>query len=150
MGGAVMTDTMKERAWAVPFLVDVRLTLAVQGRGRGDPTFRADEAGAIWRTSLTPDGPATIRVLPAPSPATRVRAQAWGPGAQWLLDALPGALVRDSIVGRDAVIAGGASVHGVVIGDEAYVGPGNELAKGLRLWPGTRLEATSIRFSSDT
>jgi mannose-1-phosphate guanylyltransferase len=61
-----------------------------------------------------------------------------------------GALVRDSIVGRDAVIAGGASVHGVVIGDEAYVGPGNELAKGLRLWPGTRLEATSVRFSSDT
>jgi mannose-1-phosphate guanylyltransferase len=61
-----------------------------------------------------------------------------------------GALVRDSIVGRDAVIAGGASLHGVVIGDEAYVGPGNELARGLRLWPGTRLEATSVRFSSDT
>jgi mannose-1-phosphate guanylyltransferase len=61
-----------------------------------------------------------------------------------------GAIVRDSIVGRHAVIAGGASIHGVVIGDEAYVGPGNELAKGLRLWPGTRLEATSIRFSSDT
>jgi len=60
-----------------------------------------------------------------------------------------GALVRDSIVGKDAVIAGGASVHGVVIGDEAYVGPGNELARGLRLWPGTRLEATSVRFSSD-
>lgn len=61
----------------------------------------------------------------------------------------PGAIVRDSIVGKDAVVAGGASVHGVVIGDAAYVGPGNELAKGLRLWPGTRLEATSVRFSSD-
>jgi mannose-1-phosphate guanylyltransferase len=61
----------------------------------------------------------------------------------------PGAIVRDSIVGKDAVIAGGAAVYGVVIGDGAYVGPGNELAKGLRLWPGTRLEATSVRFSSD-
>jgi mannose-1-phosphate guanylyltransferase len=61
----------------------------------------------------------------------------------------PGAIVRDSIVGKDAVIAGGAAVHGVVIGDGAYVGPGNELARGLRLWPGTRLEATSVRFSSD-
>jgi len=61
-----------------------------------------------------------------------------------------GAIVHDSIVGRNAVIAGGAAIYGVVIGDEAYVGPGNELAKGLRLWPGTRLEATSIRFSSDT
>jgi mannose-1-phosphate guanylyltransferase len=61
-----------------------------------------------------------------------------------------GAVVQDSIVGKNAVIASGASAHGVVIGDEAYVGPGNELAKGLRLWPGTRLEATSIRFSSDS
>src|ERR1700734_2520610 len=94
-----MADPMTEREWAVPFLVDLRLTLAVQGRGRGDPTFRTDETGAIWRTSLTPDGPATIRVLPGrPSPhdqaepSTAVRAQAWGPGARWLLDALPAAL----------------------------------------------------------
>jgi len=60
-----------------------------------------------------------------------------------------GALVRRSIVGKGATIAGGASVDGVVIGDDAYVGPGNELAKGLRLWPGTRLEPTSVRFSTD-
>ena len=95
-----MADVMAEREWAAPFAVDVHRTLAVQGRGRGDPTFRADAAGAIWRTSLTPDGPATIRVLPGrplpqaaqEGPGTLVRAQAWGPGAQWLLDALPGAL----------------------------------------------------------
>jgi mannose-1-phosphate guanylyltransferase len=61
----------------------------------------------------------------------------------------PGATVRDSIVGRDATIAAGAVLDGVVIGDGAYIGPGNELANGLRVWPGTRLEATSIRFSSD-
>lgn len=95
-----MADAMAEREWAAPFVVDVHRTLAVQGRGRGDPTFRADAAGAIWRTSLTPDGPATIRVLPGrplpraaeEDPVTLVRAQAWGPGGQWLLDALPGAL----------------------------------------------------------
>jgi mannose-1-phosphate guanylyltransferase len=61
----------------------------------------------------------------------------------------PGAVVRASIVGRDATIASGALLDGVVIGDNAFVGPGNELARGLRLWPGTRLEATSVRFSSD-
>lgn len=61
----------------------------------------------------------------------------------------PGAVVRDSIVGRDAIISGGATLDGVVIGDEAHVGPGNELARGLRLWPGTRLAPTSVRFSSD-
>jgi mannose-1-phosphate guanylyltransferase len=70
-----------------------------------------------------------------------------------------GAEVRNSIVGYRATIAGastvdgaavcGAVVHGVVIGDEAYVGPGNELLKGLRVWPGTRIEATSVRFSTD-
>jgi 3-methyladenine DNA glycosylase/8-oxoguanine DNA glycosylase len=83
--------------WVAPFAVNIRVTLSVQGRGRGDPTFRADEAGAIWRTSLTPDGPGTIRVLPGKTDgtATQVRAQAWGPGAQWLLDALPAALGQD-------------------------------------------------------
>jgi len=60
-----------------------------------------------------------------------------------------GAVVRDSIVGRDATIASGAVVDGVVIGDGAYVGAGNELARGLRLWPGSRLEPTTVRFSSD-
>ena len=71
-----------------------------------------------------------------------------------------GAVVRHSIVGAGAVIAGtethhdgshvsAAALDGVIIGDGAYVGPGNELTGGLRLWPGTRLEPTSVRFSSD-
>jgi mannose-1-phosphate guanylyltransferase len=60
-----------------------------------------------------------------------------------------GAVVRDSIVGRGATIAGGATLEGAVIGDGAFVGPGNELAHGIRVWPGVRLEPTSVRFSSD-
>jgi mannose-1-phosphate guanylyltransferase len=59
------------------------------------------------------------------------------------------AVVRDSIVGRGATIANGVVLDGVVVGDGAFVGPGNELARGLRVWPGVRLEATSVRFSSD-
>ena len=101
-----------ERDWQVPFPLDVRLTLSVQGRGRGDPTFRADETGAIWRTSLTPDGPATLRVtsrqaqgLEVPGlevPGPRVIGHAWGPGATWLLDALPGCLgLHDDVAGFD-------------------------------------------------
>ena len=38
------TEAMAEREWVAPFAVDVRRTLSVQGRGRGDPTFRTDEA----------------------------------------------------------------------------------------------------------
>jgi 3-methyladenine DNA glycosylase/8-oxoguanine DNA glycosylase len=78
------------REWVVPLVLDVRLALSVHGRGRGDPTFRADEAGAIWRTSLTPGGPATLRVTASSmAEGTRVVARAWGPGATWILDALP-------------------------------------------------------------
>jgi 3-methyladenine DNA glycosylase/8-oxoguanine DNA glycosylase len=158
-----MADVMLEREWLAPFLVDVRRTLSVQGRGRGDPTFQADESGAIWRTSLTPDGPATIRVLPGrppalaceptqacepaqvcepwrseetvwaekiaqtPVPVTPVRAQAWGPGAQWLLDALPGALgLYDDISGFNP------DAH-PVIKDAARRNPGLRLGRSGRL-----------------
>ena len=60
-----------------------------------------------------------------------------------------GAVVRDSILGRGAVVASGAVLDEAVIGDGAVIGPGNELARGIRVWPGTRLEPTSVRFSSD-
>ncbi len=71
-----------------------------------------------------------------------------------------GAIVRNSIVGCDATISGHDTHHdgshisaavldGVLVGDRAWVGPGNELTGGLRLWPDIRLEATSVRFSSD-
>ena len=151
-----MADVMAESECAAPFAVEVRRTLSVQGRGAGDPTFRTDEAGAIWRTSLTPDGPATIRVLPgrtavlvntvlvntgredqspgtaeeAPEVSTRVRAQAWGPGAQWLLDALPGALgLHDDISGFDALIP---DAH-PVIKDAARRHPGLRIGRSGRL-----------------
>lgn len=89
------------REWEAPFPLDVRLTLGVHRRGGSDPTFRVDASGAVWRTSLTPDGPGTIQVLPADT-GTPVRAQAWGPGAAWLLDRLPAALgLHDDAEGFD-------------------------------------------------
>lgn len=89
------------REWVAPFPVDVHLTLSPHGRGTSDPTYRVDSAGAVWRTSLTPDGPGTIRVLPA-APDDRVIACAWGPGGSWLLGTLPAALgTFDDISGFD-------------------------------------------------
>jgi 3-methyladenine DNA glycosylase/8-oxoguanine DNA glycosylase len=92
--------------WQAPFCVDARVTLSAHGRGGGDPAFRVDEAGAVWRTCLTPDGAGTIRVLTRPGTSsaagTRVLAYAWGPGAAWLLDALPGVLgLHDDVSGFD-------------------------------------------------
>jgi 3-methyladenine DNA glycosylase/8-oxoguanine DNA glycosylase len=79
-------------AWRAPFVLDVPRTLGVHARGRGDPAYRVAADGSIWRTSLTPEGPGTLRVLPAGAAASVVHAEAWGPGASWLLGALPAAL----------------------------------------------------------
>src|SRR5271170_2585196 len=71
------------REWQLPFPLDARLSLSVHRRGGGDPAYAVDAAGAVWRTSLTPEGPATLRVRsrqPAGSPGTLVTGQAWGPG----------------------------------------------------------------------
>jgi 3-methyladenine DNA glycosylase/8-oxoguanine DNA glycosylase len=133
---AATSEPARILEWQAPFRLDVRVTLSVQGRGRSDPTFRIDEAGAVWRTSLTPDGPATIRVT-APSRAvstagsapagTLVLAQAWGPGADWLLDALPGALgVHDDVSGFDP------SGH-PVLRQVAHRHPGLRLGRSGRL-----------------
>ncbi len=95
--------------WPAPFVLDIPRILGVHQRGRGDPAFRVTPDGCIWRTSLTPDGPGTLRVAPArsaaagrpagtgpgPGPVTVVRAAAWGPGAAWLLRALPAMLGAD-------------------------------------------------------
>ena len=60
-----------------------------------------------------------------------------------------GAVVRHSILGRGAVVEAGAVLDDAVIGDNAVIGSGNEMARGIRIWPGTRLAPTSVRFSSD-
>ncbi len=92
------------REWLAPFPLDVPLTLSVHRRGSGDPAYRADAAGAVWRTSLTPDGPGTVRVRSRRAAMTGsavtgsavtgmvVTGEAWGPGAGWLLDSLPAQL----------------------------------------------------------
>lgn len=87
--------------WQVPFAVDVMKVLSVHRRGHGDPAFAVDGPGVIWRACRTPDGPGTLRVSWRPA-AVRpdrvlgsgplVGAVAWGPGASWLLAALPGLL----------------------------------------------------------
>jgi mannose-1-phosphate guanylyltransferase len=60
-----------------------------------------------------------------------------------------GATVTASVIAAGARIGEGAVLHGVIIGAGAHVGSGNELRRGLRVWPGVRLDGTSIRFSAD-
>ena len=68
--------------------VDLAGTVAPLRRGRADPTFRAELGGdVVWRTVATPLGPATLR-LSQPNDGA-VRAHAWGPGADWVIDGVP-------------------------------------------------------------
>ncbi|EYT79395.1 3-methyladenine DNA glycosylase [Streptomyces sp. Tu 6176] len=74
------------RAWAPDEPLDLGLVLGPLRRGPGDPTFRAMPDGSVWRASRTPLGPGTLRVFVR---GGQVCGQAWGPGAEWLLDQLP-------------------------------------------------------------
>ncbi|HXP19944.1 MAG TPA: DNA-3-methyladenine glycosylase 2 family protein [Streptosporangiaceae bacterium] len=76
--------------WLASFQVEVRLTLSIHRRGGRDPAYQTDAEGAVWRTSLTPAGPATLRITSRRAPqGTLIVGQAWGTGAEWLLDSLP-------------------------------------------------------------
>ncbi|MGY1857877.1 DNA-3-methyladenine glycosylase family protein [Modestobacter sp. SYSU DS0290] len=65
--------------------LDVRRVLSRDRRGTGDPTLRYAE-DAVWRTTTTPDGPATVRLSGG---RDGVQVLGWGPGAGWALDWAP-------------------------------------------------------------
>jgi len=77
--GQVLAGPDHEDGWSPNWPVDVRRVLSRDRRGTGDPTLRFAEDG-VWRTTTTPDGPATVRVTGS---GARLRVQAWGPGAGW-------------------------------------------------------------------
>ncbi|HWN62535.1 MAG TPA: DNA-3-methyladenine glycosylase 2 family protein [Streptosporangiaceae bacterium] len=120
-------DAGLRREWQAPFGVDVRLTLSPHRRGGRDPAYRVDQAGAVWRTSLTPDGPGTLRVTSRGSDNTLVIGQAWGPGAVWLLDTLPAQLgAHDDLSGFTA--------HHAIVGELALRHPGLRVGRTGRLF----------------
>ncbi len=67
----------------------LRRTLGAHRNGYGDPTTRLSD-GSFVRATLTPDGPGTLllrwRADPAPVADAGLDAEAWGPGADWLLE----------------------------------------------------------------
>ncbi|MBP0461318.1 DNA-3-methyladenine glycosylase family protein [Streptomyces montanisoli] len=75
------------RRWTPPEgPYDLGLVVGPLRRGPADPTFRQTGDGAVWRASRTPAGTATIRLVHS---GDAVEAEAWGEGADWLLDRLP-------------------------------------------------------------
>ena len=86
-----MTSPDAARTWRPGRPVAVAGLLRQQRRGAGDPTLRLDVDGRHWRASRTPHGPATLAVRDQDT-AGAIRAEAWGPGAEWALDQLPALL----------------------------------------------------------
>ncbi|MFB6611232.1 DNA-3-methyladenine glycosylase family protein [Agromyces sp. NPDC056379] len=66
-------------SWRPRHPTDLRQTLGALRRGGGDPAFVLDASGAVWRTTRTVEGDATLR-LTQPDSDT-LRCEAWGPGA---------------------------------------------------------------------
>ncbi|GAA0338337.1 DNA-3-methyladenine glycosylase 2 family protein [Streptomyces blastmyceticus] len=117
---------MATRTWVPPGPYDLGRTLGVLARGPGDPSYRVAPDGSVWRASRTPDGPGTLHVT---ARADGVHGEAWGPGADWLLDHLPALL-------------GGTDDPG------AFVPRHRLLHEAHRRHPGLRLARTGLVLES--
>jgi 3-methyladenine DNA glycosylase/8-oxoguanine DNA glycosylase len=91
--------------WSPSVPVSLTLTLGLLQRGGGDPTQQVGRDGALWRTTRTPAGPATLRLAVR---AGAVDAQAWGPGASWAVDGVP------ELLGAGDDVSGFVPAHDVV------------------------------------
>ncbi|WP_371528859.1 DNA-3-methyladenine glycosylase 2 family protein [Streptomyces sp. NBC_01283] len=80
------TTASRTRTWTPAYPLNLALTVGPLRRGPADPTFRTTPDGSAWRASRTPQGPGTLRVAVR---SGTVEAEAWGEGADWLLDQLP-------------------------------------------------------------
>jgi hypothetical protein len=74
------------RVWGADRPVDLGGTLGPLRRGAGDPAHQTDPSGAFWWACRTPDGDGTVMLRAV---RDEVTAQAWGAGADWLLDSVP-------------------------------------------------------------
>ena len=109
----------------LPFPVDLGLTLGPLQRGAGDPTIRFGDA-EVWRAARTPEGAASLhlRVLRG-----SVDAEAWGDGAQWMLDRVPRLLGFDDV-------------------PDSFQPHGGLVAELHHRYPGLRLGSTGLVFEA--
>src|SRR3954452_19812893 len=95
------------RVWRSGREISLRAQLGVFRRGAGDPTSRFGHDGTVTRTAHTPEGAGTLH-LACRTAGSEVHAQAWGPGAQWLLDSVP------ALLGDEDDVSGFVPHHDVV------------------------------------
>jgi len=96
------------RVWRPDWPCPVGPILRIHRRGAGDPTYKI-VGDQHWRGIRTPEGPATLAIEARDG---EVHAEAWGPGAAWALDSVPG------LLGADDDLIGFEPLHPVV--EEAW------------------------------
>ena len=74
-----------KRTFAAPRPLDLRRTVAALGMKASG--VHASSAGEVMWASRTPEGPASLHLAAVDG---RIEAQAWGRGAEWMLEAAPG------------------------------------------------------------
>ncbi|MFE2600534.1 DNA-3-methyladenine glycosylase family protein [Streptomyces sp. NPDC059396] len=116
----------RTRQWVPPTPHNLALVLAPLRRGPADPAFRAVPDGSYLRAVRTPAGPGTLRLKAADG---AVEAEAWGPGADWMLEQLPDLL-------------------GAADDPDAFTPRHRLLAETLRHRPGLRLCRTGLVLES--
>ncbi len=123
--GVVTADA--SLTWHPPHETDLHQTIGPLRRGPGDPTFLVDAGGAVWRTTRTEAGTATVRI--ARRPDGGFRCDAWGEGADAAAHSAPAMLGADD--------------------DAATFVPGiPELADAHRRNPGLRVPRTGRVFEA--
>ena len=121
---AAAPDAETEIGLADP--LDLRLTLGIDGRGRGDPALRFEASGSCWRATRTPEGAVTLLLQASPG---NLRVRAWGPGSAWATAHVPG------LVGLD-------DDPGALAPQHAVVADAARRLRGMRIgWTGSVLEA---------
>jgi 3-methyladenine DNA glycosylase/8-oxoguanine DNA glycosylase len=113
--------------WRPGHAVNPQRTLSPLRRGGQDPTLRIDGTG-IWRTSLTPAGPASLHLTVLSGGA--IGSTAWGPGADWAIAQVPELLGAD-----DDWSEVNSSLHPL-------------LERTRRSVPGLRIPRTTLVFES--
>lgn len=95
----VRVSSGRTRTWRPDWACPAGRIMAQQRHGGSDPTYRTDESGRIWRGIRTPEGAATLAVTPRPADG-EIEAAAWGEGADWALESVPGLLgAHDDVSG---------------------------------------------------
>ncbi|WP_326838196.1 DNA-3-methyladenine glycosylase 2 family protein [Amycolatopsis rhabdoformis] len=110
--------------WRPTFPLDLAAVLGPLSRGRGSLNFR-HERGVWWLAANTPSGEGTLALLRRPDGV--IEADAWGPGAEFLLDGVPALLgAEDDDTGFVA--------HHPVVARARHDAPGLRLGSTRRVW----------------